>query len=188
MNQPFKSRYINVFNESDLIPTHDGDKHIDDLISNYEKSLKQDSKENDLFAGCSVSVESYETNSAKLKNKKFHEFQKKVSLLPEQVIRYNYGGKPLLLSDFDETTVIPKCVCGKPLVFEFQLMPSMIPYLQLDGEDSVEFGTILVYTCSSSCWGEGVSQEIGGHVVYCPDPDLKFFKSQSFGTTENANK
>nr|XP_002130893.1 programmed cell death protein 2-like [Ciona intestinalis] len=178
--QTYNPRYIDVFNESDLISPLEGDKHIADLISKYETSASQ-SKDEDLFAGCSAATETYEKNEQKVKNRAFHKFHKKISLLPHQCIRYNYGGSPLLLSDCDVTMSIPPCSsCGKSLTFEFQLLPGLLPTVHIDGEDPVEFGTILVYTCSHNCWGNRDSPQIGGHVVYCPDPDLKFFKSQKF--------
>ncbi len=68
-------------------------------------------------------------------------------------------------------TDIAKCVeacpvCGADRVYECQLMPQAVYYLQrlhsqCRGEDpegmsqpndTVEFGTVLIYTCSQSCW------------------------------------
>lgn len=82
--------------------------------------------------------------------------------------RYQRGGQPLLLQDINE---IPSSCshCGGPLVFELQLLPQIIYLLQeglrsLKFQDHVqgtlklpvvEYGTVLVFTCSNSCWGEG---------------------------------
>lgn len=47
-------------------------------------------------------------------------------------------------------------------------------------DDKIEFGTVLIYTCSRSCWSDDESaapqQE---YPVYYPDPDLKYFKSHT---------
>lgn len=57
------------------------------------------------------------------------------------------------------------CMCGAPRVFECQLMPALVYILQTKlcvkqegsclpnpGSMAVEFGTVIVYSCSSSCW------------------------------------
>lgn len=42
------------------------------------------------------------------------------------------------------------------MIFEFQILPTIIPTLQLTSCNSngttLDFGNILVYTCKSSCW------------------------------------
>ena len=68
-------------------------------------------------------------------------------------------------------------ICGAERVYECQLMPQMvyifknklcsstsgplskeIPQLPLD---SVEFGTVLVYSCSQSCWDNNITPRLG---------------------------
>ena len=49
--------------------------------------------------------------------------------------------------------------CDAPAVFEFQLMPPLVYMLQQQSKDidetgSVEFGTVLVFSCSGSCWND----------------------------------
>ena len=41
-----------------------------------------------------------------------------------------------------------------PSVFEFQLMPPLVYILQQTNvkADNVEFSTVIVYSCSNSCW------------------------------------
>ena len=49
----------------------------------------------------------------------------------------------------------------KVLMYRPQILPSLIPSLRLEGSEeaatAVEFGTVFVYTCLKSCWGD--SQE-----------------------------
>ncbi|KAF8253110.1 hypothetical protein K440DRAFT_277171 [Wilcoxina mikolae CBS 423.85] len=95
----------------------------------------------------------------------FQKFADRVGQNPEQVLRYERGGTPLLYSHDDEvaktllvekgfsTRRIPECKgCGKrERVFEFQVMPHAITVLE-EGEglgfDGMEWGTIVVATCT----------------------------------------
>ena len=115
--------------------------------------------------------------------------------------RYSWKGVPLLFSSSPshqppkESTLVCK-ECGALCVFELQLMPPLVyilqqygrriekvatmskdQYLPLPLEKVVEFGTVLVYSCSASCWEEAsctssslltFREEI---VVVQPDPD-----------------
>lgn len=51
--------------------------------------------------------------------------------------------------------------CQGKLLFELQVLPSLITYLNLmcgedhHGNGHLEFGTALIYTCQNSCWVEG---------------------------------
>ncbi len=60
-----------------------------------------------------------------------------------------------------------KCkYCGAQSVFELQFMPPLIYILQRQTRSSqftnklpiVEFGTVLVYTCSDSCWSDSIGE------------------------------
>lgn len=83
--------------------------------------------------------------------------------------RYNGKGKPLLISDKQRAPHDGEVTCKScdaPAVFEFQLMPPLVYILQQISPDrtrtNVEFGTVLVYSCSESCWNErdgGLRQE-----------------------------
>ncbi|KAI5780899.1 programmed cell death protein 2 [Geopyxis carbonaria] len=94
----------------------------------------------------------------------FQAFADRVAQNPEQVLRYERGGKPLLYSDTDavakvlldaqggfSTRKIPACGnCGKrERVVEFQVMPHAISVLE--GEEALlegmEWGTVVVATC-----------------------------------------
>ncbi|KAF0288279.1 Programmed cell death protein 2 [Amphibalanus amphitrite] len=84
----------------------------------------------------------------------FARFRKRVAREPEQVIRYWRGGAPLWVSKDHQPaeTDIPDCSCGAKRHFEFQILPQLLNHLDLDEMgDSVDWGTLAVYTCSESC-------------------------------------
>ncbi|KAK9366827.1 programmed cell death protein 2 [Lipomyces kononenkoae] len=103
-------------------------------------------------------------------DKVFQNFADTVSDNPEQVVRYERKGSPLLYSKTDEigkllinknaghyqNNLIPHCeLCGSVRVFELQLMPYMIQILEEDSGidifNGMEWGTIIVATCKNDC-------------------------------------
>lgn len=81
-------------------------------------------------------------------------------LLMNFLCRYcrNYG-KPLFLYEENEPNQCSNC--QSKLLFELQILPSLITYLKLmsggdyHGNGHLEFGTALIYTCENNCWTEG---------------------------------
>jgi len=124
-------------------------------------------------------------------DKTFQRFADRLSQNPEQILRYEFAGQPLLYSRTDtvgkllaaETeqsnakvqttnhsgdplaTKVPKCTnCGKARVFELQLTPHAITELEADdlSLEGMDWGTILLYVCSADCQEKGLAQrEIG---------------------------
>jgi pre-rRNA-processing protein TSR4 len=103
-------------------------------------------------------------------DKTFQRFASRISQNPEQVLRYDFGGHPLLYSGTD--TVAPRFVvphnkagavqgmprcenCGAGRVFELQLVPGLIEALESDAEidfdEGMEWGTIILGVCSKNC-------------------------------------
>ncbi|KAI5790649.1 programmed cell death protein 2 [Peziza echinospora] len=97
----------------------------------------------------------------------FQTFADRVSQNPEQVLRYEHRGTPLLYSKSDPVGAllsktkgagVPKCKnCGKDRTFEFQVMPHAIAVLEegdldalasLEEEAGMEWGTLIVYSCT----------------------------------------
>ncbi|KAH9325108.1 hypothetical protein KI387_005286, partial [Taxus chinensis] len=85
-------------------------------------------------------------------------FKKRLDWYPEQCIRYGFGGQPLLANkDRGDPGVC--ALCGGPRVYEMQLMPPLLYYLQQACKDSEslyavnnwEWLTLFVYTCAQSC-------------------------------------
>ncbi|XP_037076921.1 programmed cell death protein 2-like [Pollicipes pollicipes] len=84
----------------------------------------------------------------------FTRFRKRVAREPEQVVRYWRGGAPLWVSSrrVPAAADVPACRCGAARQFEFQVLPQLLNHLDLDETgDSVDWGTLAVYTCSDSC-------------------------------------
>merc|ERR1712243_170035 len=68
------------------------------------------------------------------------------------VVRYSRFGRPLYPSKSHKPTpsdVTACSYCGKKRKFEFQILPHLLNFLDIDRVDdlSFDFGTILVYTC-----------------------------------------
>lgn len=107
-------------------------------------------------------------------DKTFQKFSDRIAQNPEQVLRYEYKGQPLLYSGHDDVASrfvvphgkarairgIPRCdSCGAQRVFELQLVPGLIYELEkddtVDMEEGMEWGTIMVGTCSNNCGEAG---------------------------------
>lgn len=106
----------------------------------------------------------------------FQKFADRVGQNPEQCIRYEFAGQPLLYSKADAVGkmlhpgsggaekvkvgsaagagAMPRCGnCGAGRVFEVQLMPRTIQELEVDedGLDGMDWGTIIVGVCERDC-------------------------------------
>ncbi|KAK1935865.1 putative programmed cell death protein 2 [Babesia divergens] len=89
---------------------------------------------------------------------------------PEDVLYYCRDGKPLWISDktvplrcasggesHATEGIVPPCeICGGPRSFEFQVLPQMLFYLK---GANLDFASVVVYTCASSCNLDGKYQE-----------------------------
>eukprot|EP01018_Ginkgo_biloba_P009173 Gb_23348 [translate_table: standard] len=84
-------------------------------------------------------------------------FQARLSRAPDQVLRYcrSKKAKPLLprLEGQPQNTDIPNCtVCGTPRYFEFQILPQLLYFFKVQNDiDSLDWGTIAIYSCAASC-------------------------------------
>ncbi|KAK3062598.1 hypothetical protein LTS18_003733, partial [Coniosporium uncinatum] len=125
-------------------------------------------------------------------DKTFQKFADRMAQNPEQVLRYEYGGQPLLYSDTDAVgrrlgshaaggadakvktssaggNGIPSCRnCGAKRVFELQLTPHAIEMLE-EGEpdggiEGMEWGTVLLGVCSQDCGERGKGEGKVGYV------------------------
>ncbi|KAL8789090.1 MAG: hypothetical protein Q9213_001353 [Squamulea squamosa] len=112
-------------------------------------------------------------------DKTFLRFAARLAQNPEQVLRYEWCGQPLLYSKDDEVgkafpsassstaassqrmsqNQIPGCAnCGSRRVFEFQLTPHAISELEREEEglEGMDWGTIVVGSCEQDCVERGV--------------------------------
>ena len=88
----------------------------------------------------------------------FEKFKKFTQHEPNQVVRYERGGKPLWVTKagkIKSDAAVPSCQnCGGKRVFEFQINPQLLNYLKLDeskNSNTVDWAGLYVYTCSRSC-------------------------------------
>lgn len=112
----------------------------------------------------------------------FQKFADRVGQNPEQVIRYEYGGQPLLYAKGDEVAKalgdggegkvraakgMPRCAnCGAQRIFEVQLMPHAIEELEAeeDGLDGMDWGTVIVGVCERDCLERGQRTAEAGYL------------------------
>ncbi|KAK5995701.1 putative 20S rRNA accumulation 4-like protein [Cladobotryum mycophilum] len=90
----------------------------------------------------------------------FQKFADRLAQNPDQVIRYEFGGAPLLYSKTDAVGELltkrtpPGCPnCNSRRTFEVQLTPNAIAELEADDPslDGMEWGTIIVAVCEKDC-------------------------------------
>ncbi|XP_059970815.1 programmed cell death protein 2 isoform X3 [Mesoplodon densirostris] len=93
----------------------------------------------------------------------FQKFKTKISLEPEQILRYGRGLAPIWISgeNIPQEKDIPDCPCGAKRIFEFQVMPHLLNYLKADSLGrSVDWGVLAIFTCAESCGlGTGYTEE-----------------------------
>lgn len=118
-------------------------------------------------------------------DKTFQKFADRLAQNPEQVLRYEFKGQPLLYSKHDAVGKLlagsskdhskvttsngsgnrmPRCAnCGAGRVFEVQLTPYTIRELEKDemSLDGMEWGTIIIGVCASDCQQKGVYEGVG---------------------------
>jgi hypothetical protein len=191
----FACHYLNVVPEPATQPKLAGDfSHEEKLLQQYvasggsvpaaataataEKAAAAAAKGG---ASSSEAKESYEKVAPKHGDLSFYRFQKRVSRMPEQCLRYSVGDSPLMVSDrgappLPSSATIPPCTdCGAPRQPEMQLLPSFLCHLVLAVEGFGElpsFGTVVVCTCSRHCRGDRAPGTIQPEFVFVqPDPD-----------------
>lgn len=117
-------------------------------------------------------------------DKTFQKFADRLAQNPEQVIRYEFKGQPLLYSKHDavgklfsggkgnekvqtsngSSNKMPRCGnCGTSRVFEVQLTPHAIMELESEetGIDGMEWGTIIVGVCEQDCQQQHLVGDVG---------------------------
>ncbi|KAG0548630.1 hypothetical protein BDA96_01G183000 [Sorghum bicolor] len=98
-------------------------------------------------------------------NRCWASFLDRISRDPEQVLSGEANAKPLWAVSSGSLTndaAIPLCIyCNGPLCYEFQVMSQMLHYFHVENEpDSLDWATIIVYTCQGSCdWNVSYKEE-----------------------------
>ncbi|XP_043979974.1 programmed cell death protein 2-like [Gambusia affinis] len=177
----FRPFFISVVEESELCEEDDQLAHAQELLREYERregAAVWEAEE----GGDGGGGEKYEKAGARHGDAVFSRFMKAVSLCPRQILRYCRHSKPLFISKPPSkgSQEVPACgSCGEPRTFELQLMPALVSLLQRTDsspEDELEFGTVLVYTCTNSCWTAGANCPVEEFCFVQPDPDQQLFK------------
>ena len=116
----------------------------------------------------------------------FQKFADRIGQNPEQCIRYEFAGQPLLYSKSDAVGALlhagaesnakvtssgskgmPRCGnCGAGRVFEVQLTPHAIEELEIDedGLDGIDWGTVIVGVCEKDCQQKSVAVGEAGYI------------------------
>ncbi|XP_063911755.1 programmed cell death protein 2-like [Zophobas morio] len=157
----FVPSFMTVWEETSGASTI-SDRHVKELLQEYQQKTEDDlnllSPDND---GASAQItdntyEKYEKSHPAHGDKMFHHFLSKVQMNPSQILRYHRdNNSPLLLYPLQGFQNMCS-YCQGEVVFEFQILPTIIPKLRLIGDANnssrLEFGTVLVFTCRQSCW------------------------------------
>ncbi|XP_068595789.1 programmed cell death protein 2-like [Brachionichthys hirsutus] len=173
-----RSFFISVVDESDLAGEEDDLQHVQQLLKDYEK---REGVVVRALGGVDLE-EKYEKASARHGDGLFAKFMKKISLCPQQILRYCHGGEPLFICKPppNMAAVVPACgICGGSRMFELQLMPALVGVLQMaggGGGTELEFGTVLVYSCTNSCWTAESQSAVDEFCFVQLDPDQQLFK------------
>lgn len=110
----------------------------------------------------------------------FQKFADRLAQNPDQSIRYEFGGAPLLYSKKDNVGKVlsaaaaakksgmPRCGnCGAGRVFEVQLTPQAITELESEEElglEGMEWGTVIVGVCEADCLPRGAREGEAGYI------------------------
>lgn len=103
----------------------------------------------------------------------FQKFADRLAQNPDQVIRYEFAGAPLLYSKKDAVGealtkgAVPRCGnCTARRVFEVQLTPNAIAELEADdlSLEGMEWGTVIVGVCEKDCSPRGTPVGEPGYV------------------------
>ncbi|XP_066149738.1 programmed cell death protein 2-like [Euwallacea fornicatus] len=161
----FIPHFISVFPEEETISAGTNmDNHVKDLLNDYQKKdanlslnshVNGEATQDVSVKDMEVTGEEYEKSKPLHGDKMFHHFLTRIKSNPEQILRYNREGAPLLLYPLHDQIGVCK-YCKKELIFEFQLIPTLISKLRLSCDpphcNRLDFGTVLIYTCRDCCW------------------------------------
>ena len=99
-------------------------------------------------------TELYEKFVPEFGDKYTHKYLKEIRKEPQQLIRYCRKDSAILpFENFEKPE--KKCSnCGGSLIFEFQIISTMLMDLYKDrnNEPLFDFSTLIVFTCQTSCW------------------------------------
>ena len=145
-------------------------------VSAYEDETQETTRRSSLTQEDS---EAFESDLDRI----FQQFADRLAQNPEQVLRYEFKGKPLLYSSADDVGKIfhsgvstkssnvrrgiPGCSnCSRPRTFELQLTPYAIIDLEGDdlSSDGMDWGTVIMGVCEADCQARGIEVGNVGYV------------------------
>ncbi|XP_031288017.1 programmed cell death protein 2 [Pistacia vera] len=136
-----------------------------EIVNEDESEYDMEMSEDDGHAGSLISKAGMDDTMKSLMNdfegdgdrKSWASFQERIAKAPEQVLRYcrNASAQALwpMSSGRPSKGDIPNCsYCGGPRCFEFQILPQLLYYFDVKNDvDSLDWTTVVVYTCEGSC-------------------------------------
>jgi len=128
-----------------------------DRLKAYEEFVQQQRNQGGGGGGGGMTEESVQhlEAMAKAADKDFKLFRRRLEQNPEQVLRYQRGGVPLWADRVNtphDKDITPCPLCGGPRIFEFQIMPHLLSYMDVDSVGkSLDWATVAVYTCKDCC-------------------------------------
>uniref|UniRef100_A0A1Y1MM28 MYND-type domain-containing protein n=1 Tax=Photinus pyralis TaxID=7054 RepID=A0A1Y1MM28_PHOPY len=138
-----------LFKEYELVIETEADNPKEKEATEAWKEYQQLESEGNLGSMAHISETELQAHSYAMEDRTFLQFRKRTEMDPDQVIRYERGGKPLWIADKPVSLSVPNCeLCNGPRQFEVQIMPQMLSVL---GENDLDWGTLVIYTCISSC-------------------------------------
>ncbi|CAD5122451.1 unnamed protein product [Dimorphilus gyrociliatus] len=132
--------------------------HEKEDLTELESEDEADENDNDSKVeelNNSLKEKDLENFVSRTEDEAFSNFRNVIKLQPDQIIRYNLDGEPLWISSENKVSYkdISPCKCGTRRQFEFQIMPQLINYLEIDEKDDkgLDWGILAIYTCSKNC-------------------------------------
>jgi Programmed cell death protein 2, C-terminal putative domain len=133
---------------------------VDEADANVQRLLRRYAQEESLEGESIVSTMRLDAEPDELGNPAEvarETFSACLARAPGHVVRYQRCGEPVWLTH-PPPAAPPACVCGARRVFEMQLMPSCLHYLDVDKatpaeqtEAGMNWSTVAVYTCENDC-------------------------------------
>ncbi|KAL0582630.1 hypothetical protein ABG067_007397 [Albugo candida] len=157
-----------LFPHCDIVIDSEHDRNIAldakelNLLETYQKNRLENNDKNDpLFNDTDIDITQTELkqllgDDGTPEDEQYVRFLTRIAIAKSQILRYSRWNNTDILwvhskgivNDFN---IIPSCSnCGSPRKFEFQILPQLLYYLQVDAEHW-EWGTLVVFTCVKSC-------------------------------------
>eukprot|EP01129_Flabellula_baltica_P016029 TRINITY_DN836_c0_g1_i2.p1 TRINITY_DN836_c0_g1~~TRINITY_DN836_c0_g1_i2.p1 ORF type:complete len:322 (-),score=71.08 TRINITY_DN836_c0_g1_i2:20-985(-) len=121
-----------------------------------EPEIKLTQKEKNLASKFSKMIQSgdhFEEYEKEEGTKIYKKFKKSMRNAPQHCVRF--GGDPLFWKqDIDDLEMTPCNICDSDVIYQFQLMPTLLSLLETNEDESVHlgFGTVTIFSCESvSC-------------------------------------